>query len=80
MKGRKNDFSMTFFYFKKKVLNLHFVHNTDKAEEWVNAKNIHWGHANIYDRRTGNFVKRIYHSSILDIREYLKKLNTPDSN
>lgn len=78
MKGKKNDFAMTFFYFKKKVLHLHFVHNTDKAIKWTNDKNIQWGHANIYDRRTGEFLKRIYHCSILDIREYLRKMNVSE--
>lgn len=70
---------MTFFYFKKKVLHLHFVHNTEKAERWTDSKNIQWAHANIYDRRTGKFIKRIYHSSILDIREYLIKLNAKET-
>ena len=75
MKGKKNDFSVTFFFYKKKVLHLHFVHNTDKAFNWLNAKNIEWSHANIYDRRTGKYLKRVYHASILDVREYLRKLN-----
>lgn len=74
MKGKKNDFSMTFYHFDKKVMHLHFVHNTVKAVQWMDAKNITWGHANIYERRSGKYLKRIYHQSILDVKVYLSKI------
>ncbi len=59
MKGKKNDYSMTFYNGEDKRLFLEFVHSTEKAVEWVNAKQIIWTHAMIYDRRTREKVGRI---------------------
>ena len=59
MKGKKNDYSMTFYKGEEKRLFLEFVHNTDKAVEWVNNKGIEWTHAMIYERRTRLKVDRI---------------------
>ncbi|PWJ53403.1 hypothetical protein CLV98_12317 [Dyadobacter jejuensis] len=67
MKGKKNDFSMTFFVRKKvnstedtQVLYLKYVHNTDKAIKWLEANNICWDYANIYCRRTRKYIDRVY--------------------
>lgn len=76
MRGKKNDFSMTFFNYHEKALHLQYVHNTETAERWTDSKNIKWTHANIYDRRKGEFLKRIYHHSIGDVRQYLVNLNS----
>jgi hypothetical protein len=59
MKGKKNDFSMTFYNGEDRRLFLEYVHNTEKAVTWVNAKGIAWTHAMIYDRRTRKKVNRI---------------------
>jgi hypothetical protein len=59
MKGKKNDYSMTFYKGEEKRLFLEFVHSTDKAVEWVNNKGIEWTHAMIYERRTRLKVDRI---------------------
>jgi hypothetical protein len=59
MKGKKNDYSMTFYRKQRKVLFLEFVHDTTKAKEWVKAKNIEWTHAMIYERRTREKIQRI---------------------
>ena len=50
---------MTFYKGEEKRLFLEFVHNTDKAVEWVNNKGIEWTHAMIYERRTRLKVDRI---------------------
>lgn len=66
MKGVKNDFSMTFYKKEnqstkhKKVLHLHYVHNTEKAIIWCKSHNIEWDYANIYQRRTAQFLERVY--------------------
>ncbi len=60
MKGKKNDFSMTFYENQERVLFLEYVHSTDKAIEWIEkvaCKN--WTHAMVYDRRTREKVNRI---------------------
>ena len=59
MKGKKNDFSMTFYNQEEKRLFMEFVHNTEKAVKWVNAKNIPWTHAMVYNRRTREPITRI---------------------
>lgn len=59
MKGRKNDYSMTFYNGEERRLFLAFVHDTDKAIVWVEQKRIEWTHAMIYDRRTRETIKRI---------------------
>lgn len=60
MKGKKNDFSMTFYNGEEKRLFLEFVHNTEKAVHWVNSKGIKWTHAMIYERRSRKKIDRIY--------------------
>jgi len=59
MKGKKNDYSMTFYNREERRLFLEYVHNTKKAIEWVRSKNIPWTHAMIYDRRTRKKIERI---------------------
>ncbi|MCH3886006.1 hypothetical protein [Tenacibaculum aquimarinum] len=59
MKGKKNDFSMSFYDNDERTMFLGFVHNTEKAIEWVNQKGIQWTHTMVYDRRTRAKVDRI---------------------
>lgn len=65
MKGRKNDFSMTFYNGEEKKLFLEFVHDTNKAIEWVRFKNINWTHAMVYNRRTREKLDRIINTNQL---------------
>ena len=59
MKGKKNDFSMTFYDGEQKRLFMEYVHDTNKMVEWVNSRKIEWTHAMIYNRRTREKVDRI---------------------
>lgn len=59
MKGKKNDFSMTFYNGQERRLFLEYVHNTGKAVQWVNQKNIAWTHYIVYDRRTREKIERV---------------------
>ena len=59
MKGKKNDFSISFFNEEQRVMFLEYVHDTQKAVDWVNNKGITWSYGNIYDRRTREFLKQI---------------------
>ena len=59
MKGKKNDFSMTFYNGEEKRLFLEYVHSTEKAISWVKGKGIIWTHAMIYERRTREKIGRI---------------------
>lgn len=64
MKGNKNDFSMTFYNGEEKRLFLEFVHDTQKAIQWVNTKDIKWTHAMLYNRRTREKIERIINLEI----------------
>jgi len=59
MKGKKNDFSMTFYNGEDRRLFLGFVHDTEKAVKWIEEKGIEWTHSMVYDRRTREKVDRI---------------------
>lgn len=59
MKGKKNDFSMTFYNQEDRVMFLEYVHDTRKAIEWMESKSISWTHAMIYERRTRLKIARI---------------------
>ncbi|MDV3950591.1 hypothetical protein CMT75_18915 [Elizabethkingia anophelis] len=59
MKGKKNDFSMTFYDGEQKRLFMEYVHDTNKMVDWVNFRKIEWTHAMIYNRRTREKVDRI---------------------
>lgn len=72
MKGKKNDFSMSFFYQGNRVLYLHYVHNTDSAIRWVTAKNIKFDAYAIFDRRNGGTVQTFQN-------QYYKHNNSPYS-
>lgn len=55
---------MTFYDGEEKRLFLEFVHDTNKAIEWVKAKNIEWTHAMVYNRRTREKIDRIFNPII----------------
>lgn len=59
MKGKKNDYAITFYKDEEKVLFLAYVHDTHRAVDWINGKGIAWTHGNIYERRTRVFLKQI---------------------
>lgn len=60
MKGKKNDYSMSFFDKDgQRVLFLEYVHDTKKAERWADAKQFPWTVAKIWNRRSREFVDKI---------------------
>jgi len=53
MKGRKNDFSMSFYNSEnKRVLFLEYVHDTCTAVKWVGQKIPFCAYYRLYERRT----------------------------
>lgn len=59
MKGKKNDFSMTFYENQKRILFLEYVHDTDKAIKWADRNGFeNWTHYVIYNRRTREQLER----------------------
>jgi len=65
MKGNKNDFSMTFYNEEEKRLFMEFVHDTNKAIQWVNSKGIEWTHVMVYNRRTREKIDRIVRKNLI---------------
>ena len=59
MKGKKNDFSMTFYNGEERRLFMEFVHTTEGAIKWVKAQKIPWTHAMVYNRRTREPITRL---------------------
>ena len=66
MKGRKNDFSVTFYDGENRRLFMEYVHDTRKAVRWVESQKIKWTHGNVYERRTREFITRIYPDTALE--------------
>lgn len=65
MKGKKNDFSITFYNKFERLLFLKYVHNTNEAVKWFNDKvRKYWTHYFIYDSRNGNILDVIYKSNV----------------
>ncbi len=64
MRGKKNDYSISYFHGDVRVLFLEYVHDTKKSVQWVNSKQIRWTHANVYERRTRMYLFRIYPDNI----------------
>lgn len=64
MKGKKNDFSVTFYNGEEKRLFMEFVHDTEDAERWMKKNNIEWTHAMIYERRTRKTLTRLKNKSL----------------
>lgn len=60
MRGKKNDFSMTFYNNNERVLFMEYVHDTNEAIKWVeNVMKKQWTHAMVYERRTREKIDRI---------------------
>ncbi len=59
MKGRKNDFAMSFYNGQERTMFLGFVHDTEKALLWAQNKGVIITHYVIYDRRTREQIKRV---------------------
>lgn len=64
MKGKKNDFSVTFYNREEKRLFMEFVHDTEDAERWMKKNNIEWTHAMVYERRTRKTLTRLKNKSL----------------
>jgi hypothetical protein len=60
MKGKKNDFSMTFYHDQERILFLEYVHDTNKALKWVENNGFgHYTHYVTYNRRTRERLERV---------------------
>jgi hypothetical protein len=70
MKGKKNDFSMSFYANKGRVLFIEYVHDTRVAIQWMEDKRIAWDYANVYERRSRKYVERLYKNASFEQEQH----------
>ena len=61
----KNDYSCIVFYKNGKPKKWGFVHGLNKFVSFLNEKYGGWEYLNVYERRTGKYLKRFYHGNII---------------
>ena len=64
--GHKNDYSVTAFFPSGKPKKWKFVHRlNDFASNFLDKKHSDWKYFNVYDRRTGAYLKRFYKGNVI---------------
>jgi hypothetical protein len=61
----KNDYSCIAFFENGKPKKWLYVHKLDGFVNFLNQKHQGWKYLNVYERRTGNFLKRFYPGNIV---------------
>ena len=61
----KNDYSCVVFYRNDKPKKWQFVHGLTKFVSFLNEKHTGWQYINVYERRTGKYLKRFYPGNIV---------------
>lgn len=65
----KNDFSVVVFFDNEKPKKWKFVHTLKSISIFLNEKHSGWKYFNVYNRRTEQYLGRIYKGS--NVPEYL---------
>jgi hypothetical protein len=60
----KNDYTVIAFYSDKNPLKWRFVHSIRSIVPLLN-KHGAWAYFNVYDRRTGKYLRRFYPSNVI---------------
>ena len=63
--AHKNDYSCIVFYKSGTTKKWQFVHGLSKFVSFINEKHPGWDYINVYDRRTGKYLKRFYPGNII---------------
>lgn len=58
----KNDYSVSVFFPQGKPKKWGFVHKLSTFKTFLDSKHLGWEYMNVYDRRTGVYLKRFYNS------------------
>jgi hypothetical protein len=67
----KNDYTCIAFWQDGKTRKWKYVHTLSGFAAFINLKHPQWNYFNVYDRRTGRFLKRFYPGNI--ISKFLKE-------
>jgi hypothetical protein len=63
--GHKNDYSVTAFLSNKKAVKYKYVHKLDGFAIFLNQKHSTWVYMNVYDRNSGEYLKRFYKGNFI---------------
>ena len=63
--SHKNDYTCIVFYKDGKPKKWSFIHGLTKFVEFVNEKHSGWLYINVYERRSGKFLKRFYPDNVI---------------
>ena len=61
----KNDYSCIAFYKDAKPKKWNFIHGLTGFAAFLNQKHPGWEYFNVYERRTGKYLKRFYPGNII---------------
>jgi hypothetical protein len=64
---RDNDYSVIAFFESGKAKKWQYVHNLRDFASFLDKKHSTWEYMNIYNRRTGNYLKRFYKGNNIPI-------------
>ena len=57
---KKNDFRCTAFQGSRQTNFMAYVHSIGTYVDFLSKQNVEWSVINIYNRRSGQFIKRLY--------------------
>lgn len=63
--AHKNDYTLVVFYPNDKPKKWAFVHGLSKFVSFLNEKHPGWKYINVYERRTGKYLKRFYPGNLI---------------
>ena len=63
--AHKNDYTCLVFYKDAKPKKWQFVHGLSKFASFLSEKHSGWLYINVYERRTGKYLKRFYPGNII---------------
>src|SRR4051812_25531334 len=65
MSNHKNDYTCVVFFQEGKPKKWSFVHGLNGFVNFLNQKHATWKYCNVYERRTGQYLKRFYPGNIV---------------
>lgn len=63
--AHKNDYSCIVYFPNNSFKKWNYVHTLTSFEKFLNEKHAGWKYINVYERRSGKFLKRFYKGNIM---------------
>lgn len=61
----RNDYSVIVYFENASPKKWNYVHTLDSFSKFLNSKHSSWKYFNVYERRTGKYLKRFYPGNII---------------